>query len=61
MFSKLSVNSYQNIINRVQCSLSKAVIELDHLPEKMNPVVRPLMECMKKEENINLQVGIVVM
>jgi TATA-binding protein-associated factor len=43
---------------RVQCSLSKAVVELNHLPERMNPVVRPLMDCMKKEENIDLQVCI---
>ncbi|CAC5413286.1 BTAF1 [Mytilus coruscus] len=45
----------QTLTLRVQCSLSKAVVELNNLPEKMNPVVRPLMECMKKEENIDLQ------
>ena len=29
---------------------------LDAVPEKLNPVIRPLMDCIKKEENVHLQV-----
>lgn len=34
-----------------------AVVALDALPEKLNPVVRPLMDVIKKEENESLQVN----
>ena len=40
---------------RVLCSLAMAVVALDALPEKLNPVVRPLMDVIKKEENPSLQ------
>ncbi|XP_012935979.1 TATA-binding protein-associated factor 172 [Aplysia californica] len=40
---------------RVLCSLAMAVVALDALPEKLNPVVRPLMDVIKKEENEALQ------
>ncbi|XP_052235352.1 TATA-binding protein-associated factor 172-like isoform X2 [Dreissena polymorpha] len=40
---------------RVQSSLAKAAVRLDIIPEKLNPVIRPLMECVKKEENQSLQ------
>ena len=43
---------------RVQCSLAKAAVELDALPEKLNPVIRPLMDCIKKEQNKEIQVCI---
>lgn len=33
-----------------------AVVALNALPEKLNPVVRPLMDVIKKEENESLQV-----
>jgi hypothetical protein len=36
--------------------LAKAVVELDALPEKLNPVIRPLMDCIKKEQNQEIQV-----
>lgn len=42
---------------RVLCSLAMAVVALDALPEKLNPVVRPLMDVIKKEENESLQVN----
>ncbi|KAH9489880.1 btaf1 RNA polymerase II, B-TFIID transcription factor-associated, 170kDa [Bulinus truncatus] len=40
---------------RVLCSLAMAVVALNALPEKLNPVVRPLMDVIKKEENEALQ------
>ncbi|GFO18592.1 TATA-binding protein-associated factor 172-like [Plakobranchus ocellatus] len=40
---------------RVLCSLAMAVVAMDALPEKLNPVVRPLMDVIKKEENKSLQ------
>ncbi|KAK3090954.1 hypothetical protein FSP39_016028 [Pinctada imbricata] len=45
----------QTFTVRVQCSLAKAVVELDALPEKLNPVVRPLMDSLKKEHNPDMQ------
>ena len=30
------------------------------MPAKMNPVVRPFMECLRKEHNPQLQVGILL-
>ncbi|XP_060582986.1 TATA-binding protein-associated factor 172-like [Ruditapes philippinarum] len=42
-------------LTRVQSSLAKAVVSLDAIPEKLNPVIRPLMDCIKKEENIYIQ------
>ena len=41
---------------RVQSSLAGALIKLNHFPPKMNPLIRPLMESIKKEENAQLQV-----
>ncbi|CAI9718030.1 TATA-binding protein-associated factor 172-like [Octopus vulgaris] len=40
---------------RVQCSLAMAAIMQNILPEKLNPVIRPLMDCIKKEENREIQ------
>jgi len=45
---------------RVQCSAAGAIICLKDLPEKMNPVVRPLMDALKREENVELQVGLAI-
>lgn len=45
------------IYSRVQCSIAGAVISLRDLPDKMNPIVRPLMDALKREENAELQVG----
>ncbi len=41
---------------RVQSSLASAVILLHCVPDKLNPVIRPLMEALKKEENMQIQV-----
>ncbi|XP_060070663.1 TATA-binding protein-associated factor 172-like isoform X2 [Ylistrum balloti] len=45
----------QTLTVRVQVSLAKAVVMMDILPDKLNPVIRPLMDCIKKESNINIQ------
>ena len=47
----------QLLSNRVQCSLAGCLVSMGNLPEKMNPVVRPLMEGVKKEQNVQLQVS----
>ncbi|XP_039291094.1 TATA-binding protein-associated factor 172 [Nilaparvata lugens] len=39
-----------------QAALAGATLMLGSLPEKLNPVVKPLMEAIKKEENQELQV-----
>ncbi|XP_064478043.1 TATA-binding protein-associated factor 172-like [Ornithodoros turicata] len=39
----------------VQASLASFLVSLHWLPEKLNPVIRPLMESIKKEENEQLQ------
>ena len=41
---------------RVQCVLASCLITLKSLPEKLNPVIRPLMDAIKREENLQLQV-----
>ena len=46
----------QVLSNRVQCALAGCLVRLRSLPEKMNPVVRPLMEGVKREQNTQLQV-----
>lgn len=33
------------------CSLAMAVVKLDALPDKLNPVIRPIMEAIRCEEN----------
>lgn len=40
---------------RVQAALAGACANLHALPEKLNPVVRPLMESIKKEPSEDLQ------
>ncbi|RZF48832.1 hypothetical protein LSTR_LSTR003212 [Laodelphax striatellus] len=39
-----------------QAALAGATLMLGSLPEKLNPVIKPLMEAIKKEENQELQV-----
>ena len=34
------------------------MVSLQHLPAKLNPVIRPIMEALKREENAQLQVGL---
>ena len=47
----------QSTLNvRVQASLAGAVVRVKRLPDKLNPLIRPLMEAVKKEENLLMQV-----
>lgn len=39
----------------VQASLAGALITMQYLPEKLNPVIRPLMDSIKRESNEQLQ------
>ncbi|GFT62364.1 TATA-binding protein-associated factor 172 [Trichonephila clavipes] len=39
----------------VQSSIAGALVSLKHLPEKLNPIIRPLMDSIKREENELLQ------
>ncbi|XP_050390117.1 TATA-binding protein-associated factor 172 [Patella vulgata] len=45
----------QTLTVRVLSSLAMAAVVLSVFPEKLNPVVRPLMDCIKKEDNRNIQ------
>eukprot|EP00058_Branchiostoma_floridae_P013865 XP_002599353.1 hypothetical protein BRAFLDRAFT_64294 [Branchiostoma floridae] len=40
---------------RVQCSVAGALVSLRLLPDKLNPVIRPLMDTLKREDNSLLQ------
>ncbi|XP_077491281.1 histone acetyltransferase 1 isoform X2 [Amblyomma americanum] len=40
---------------RVQSSLATFLVRLPHLPDKLNPVIRPLMESIRREESPLLQ------
>ncbi|MEE6485729.1 hypothetical protein FKM82_014380 [Ascaphus truei] len=40
---------------RVHTFAACAIVSLQHLPEKLNPVIKPLMEAVKKEENTVVQ------
>lgn len=40
---------------RVHTFASYAVVSLQQLPEKLNPIIKPLMETIKKEENTLVQ------
>ncbi|XP_025098082.1 TATA-binding protein-associated factor 172-like isoform X2 [Pomacea canaliculata] len=44
-------NDHQALSVRVLCSLAMAVVKLDELPDKLNPVIRPIMEAIRCEEN----------
>ncbi|XP_062852263.1 TATA-binding protein-associated factor 172 [Trichomycterus rosablanca] len=46
---------WQQLHLRVHTYAACAVVALAALPEKLNPVVRPLMEAVKKEENVLVQ------
>ncbi|XP_064635758.1 TATA-binding protein-associated factor 172-like [Lineus longissimus] len=45
----------QTLSMRAQTSLAGALVSQGYLPDKMNPVIRPLMDTIKKEENCQLQ------
>lgn len=44
-----------SLTTRVQSLLSTFLVRLDQLPEKLNPVIRPLMESIRREESVLLQ------
>ncbi|XP_037533534.1 TATA-binding protein-associated factor 172 [Nematolebias whitei] len=46
---------WQQLHQRVHLFAACAVINLQMLPDKLNPVVRPLMEAVKREENALIQ------
>jgi len=46
-----------NCYVRVQASIAEAVVRWNCLPGKMNPIVRPLMDSLRREENFELQVS----
>lgn len=46
---------WQQLHQRVHLFAACAVINLQMLPDKLNPVVRPLMEAIKREENALIQ------
>lgn len=55
-------NSFQQTSNEQSCynvstqaALAGAIVYLKCLPEKLNPVVKPLMESVKREESVLLQ------
>ena len=45
------------VTDRVQMGIACALISLKVLPPKLNPVIRPLMETIKKENYHFFQVG----
>lgn len=48
-------SEWQQLHQRVHLFAACAVINLQMLPDKLNPVVRPLMEAVKREENALIQ------
>ena len=54
--STAHISQYQSSLSTtVMSSIAGALISWNDLPEKLNPVVRPLMESLKTEENEQLQ------
>lgn len=43
-------------MHRVQASVASTLIFLNKLPMKLNPVIRPIMDSIKKEEQTIMQV-----
>lgn len=46
---------WQQLHQRVHMFAACAVVNLQVLPDKLNPLVRPLMEAIKREENTLIQ------
>ena len=44
------------MMHRVQASVASTLIFLNKLPMKLNPVIRPIMDSIKKEEQTVMQV-----
>uniref|UniRef100_A0A7M5XDP0 Mot1 central domain-containing protein n=1 Tax=Clytia hemisphaerica TaxID=252671 RepID=A0A7M5XDP0_9CNID len=48
-------NDYQKLHIRVLSSVAGSLIALNRLTEKLNPIIHPIMDSVKKEENTKLQ------
>lgn len=48
-------SEFQKLYTRVQSSVAAALIALQQLPAKLNPVIRPIMDSVKKEEDSQMQ------
>lgn len=48
-------NEYQKLHTRVLSSVAASLIALNKLTEKLNPIIRPIMDSVKKEEDPQLQ------
>ncbi|KAF8793895.1 TATA-binding protein-associated factor 172 like protein [Argiope bruennichi] len=48
-------NDSASLTIMVQASIAGALVSLKHLPEKLNPIIRPLMDSIKREDNELLQ------
>ena len=46
------------LFHRVQASVASSLIFLNKLPIKLNPVIRPIMDSIKKEEQVVMQVNV---
>lgn len=55
----LSITNYKSLQTRldtqVQMAFAAAIIALNEIPSKLNPIIRSLMNCIKFEENEQLQ------
>lgn len=56
MFLILKVMAEQNSLNiTTLSSLARAVVAFRAMPDKLNPVIKPLMDSIKTEENEQMQ------
>lgn len=51
-------SEYNRTTTRVKSAVASALVELDYQPSKLAPVVRPLMDALKSDENNVLQVKV---
>lgn len=49
---------HQRLSMRVNSCIAGSLVSLVCLPEKLNPIVRPLMDCIKMEADGVMQVGV---
>lgn len=48
-------NYFQSLTTITNSVIASAVISWKHLPEKLNPLIRPLMDCLRREEKEMIQ------
>ena len=51
-------DQHQQLSMRVSSCVGGALISLGCLPDKLNPIIRPLMDCLKLETDTVLQVSV---